>query len=181
MSAAFDTIDHGILLWCLPAWFGLTGNVLDWFVSYLFQRTQSIKIHDTCSAKMPLIYGVPQGSVLGPLLFTSYSTPLSNIISSHDCSHHLYADDTQLYIELTPDTASSALTRLQDCLEAVKTWMTDNRLKLNPDKTEFMLFGDKPVQSKFSNFLPVNILGESIFPSNKVKNLGVIFDSESSF
>jgi exonuclease III len=181
MSAAFDTIDHDILLRRLPAWFGLTGNVLDWFVSYLFQRTQSIKIRDACSAKMPLLYGVPQGSVLGPLLFTSYSTPLSNIISSYDCSHHLYADDTQLYIELSPSTASSALNRLQDCLGAVKIWMTDNRLKLNPDKTEFMLFGDKLVQSKFSNLLPVNVLGETIFPSNKVKNLGVIFDSESSF
>jgi hypothetical protein len=74
-------------------------------------------------------------------------------------------------------TASSALNRLQDCLEGIKAWMTDNRLKLNPDKTEFMFFGDKPVQSKFYNFLPTNIIRETIFPSNKVKKLGVICES----
>ena len=101
LSAAFDTIDHNILLGYLKSWFGLRGTVLKWFASYLSDRCESVKIGSTLSELSRLIFGVTQGSVLGPLLFSLYTTPLSKIIRLHPhIKFHFYADDTQLYIHL---------------------------------------------------------------------------------
>ena len=97
LSAAFDTIDHATLTDRLSDWYGISGQAQIWFSSYLQNMHQSVKIEDTFSDKVTLSYGVPQGSVLGPVLFTLYTTPLSAIISSFDINHHLYADDTQIY------------------------------------------------------------------------------------
>ena len=98
LSAAFDTIDHTILLSRLDDWFGVTGKALNWFKSYLTGRCQRIQLGDCLSSKADLKFGVPQGSVLGPLLFTLYTTPLSSMIFEHAIPHHLYADDSQLYV-----------------------------------------------------------------------------------
>ena len=94
LSAAFDTIDHIMLLSSLDDWFGVTGKALDWFKSYLTGRCQRIKLGDCLSSKADFKLGVPQGSVIGPLLFTLYTTPLSSMIFEHDIPHHLYADDS---------------------------------------------------------------------------------------
>ena len=93
-----------------------------WFSCYLKKRLQSVKIKDTFSDKVTLSYGVPQGSVLGPVLFTLYTTPLSAIISSFDINHHLYADDTQIYMSVS--NAKESLEKLQHCLMGVSAWMT---------------------------------------------------------
>ena len=98
LSAAFDTIDHTILLSRLGNWFGVSGKALDWFKSYLTGRSQRIKLGNCLSSRSDLSFGVPQGSVLGPLLFILYTTPLSRMISGHTTPHHLYADDSQLYV-----------------------------------------------------------------------------------
>ena len=95
LSAAFDTIDHNILLGYLKSWFGLGGTALRWFASYLRNRCQAIKIGSTLSELSNLIYGVPQGSVLGPLLFSLYTTPLSKIIHLHPhIKFHFYCVNT---------------------------------------------------------------------------------------
>ena len=100
--AAFDTIDHSTLLHCLRTWFGVGGSVLKWFTSYLSERHQSIKIGCTLSDLCKLLFGVPQGSVLGPLLFSQYTTPLSLVIGKHKgVKFHCYADDFQVYIHLS--------------------------------------------------------------------------------
>ena len=97
LSAAFDTIDHNILLGYLISWFGFGGTVLKWFASYLSDRCQAVKIGSTLSELSKLIYGVPEGSVLGPLLFSLYTTPLSKIIRLHPhIKFHFYVDDTEL-------------------------------------------------------------------------------------
>ena len=109
LSAAFDTIDHGILLERLSAWFGIHGSVLSWFSSYLMDRTLSVKVHEHSSSPTNLKYGVPQGSVLGPILFNLYTAPLSSLISSHSLDHELFADDTQMYNFFTPNSYSDAV------------------------------------------------------------------------
>ena len=116
LSAAFDTIDHTILLRRLEDWFGLTGKALDWFKSYLTGRSQWIKLSDCLSSKADLKFGVPQGSVLGPLLFTLYTTPLSSRILYHAIPHQLYADDSQLYVSFASGDSTAILNGLQSCL-----------------------------------------------------------------
>ena len=181
-SAAFDTIDHDKLLDCLRKWFSVGGRCLDWFKSYLSDRTQCIKIGSVLSEARKLKFGVPQGSVLGPILFSLYTTPLSKVISKHqDVKFHFYADDTQLFIHLKHKNVKIAFDRLGKCLEDVKLWLCSNRLKLKAGKTDFIIFGGKSQQEKLNSFFPVNILGESLIPSDAVKNLGVWFDSDFSF
>ena len=88
LSAAFDTIDHDILFNCLRDWFGVDSTVLRWIKSYLSNQKKKVKLDNSFSDAFPHSYGVPQGSILGPLLFTLYTTPLSNIISSFNVTHH---------------------------------------------------------------------------------------------
>ena len=139
LSAAFGTIDHGILLERLSAWFGIHGSVLSWFSSYLMDRTLSVKVHEHSSSPTNLKYGVPQGSVLGPILFNLYTTPLSSLISSHSLDHELFADDTQMYTCFTLNSYSDAVSCLQQTFQSISSWMSANFLALNPVKTEFML------------------------------------------
>ena len=143
LSAAFDTIDHTILLRRLGHCFGESGKALDWFKSYLTGRSQRIKLGNCLSSRSDLSSRVPQGSVLGPLLFTPYTTPLSSLVSGHAIPHHLHADDSQLYVSLSLGASTAALNGLQTCLASVQSWMSTNKLKLNPDKTEFLLIGNE--------------------------------------
>ena len=107
---------------------------------------------------------------------------MSKVISKHpDVKFHLYADDTQLFIHLTHKNTEIAFDQLGKCLEDVKLWLCANKLKLNADKTDFIIFGSKSHKKMLNPFSPVNILGESLIPSDAVKNLGVWFDSVFSF
>ena len=123
-----------------------------------------------------------KGSVLGPILFSLYTTPLSKVIQNHPgLCFHFYADDMQLYIYLTHKYATQAFGRLKNCLDDVRKWLSANKLKLNPDKTEFILFGSKNVRTKLGKFFPGNILGNLLSPADAIRNLGVWFDSDFSF
>ena len=134
LSAAFDTIDH----------IGISELALGWFKSYLSGRTHSVKVGSTLSHPAVLHYGVPQGSVLVPILFSLYINPISSIIHSHSSiNYHLYADDTQLYITLSPENFSHSIQKLKNCLNDIQNFMFANELKLNPDKTEIILIGSK--------------------------------------
>ena len=100
LSAAFDTVNHDLLLTRLEKRFGITGTVLTWFKSYLCSRAQFVSINQSHStiAKRELLVGVPQGSVLGPLLYLLCTAPISDVITSCHLCYHLYADDTQPYL-----------------------------------------------------------------------------------
>ena len=174
LSAAFDTIDHSLLYDCLHDWFGLDGTVLLWIKSYLSNRKQKIKIGDSFSEAAILPFGVPQGSVLGPLLFTLYTSPLSQVISKFNVTHHLYADDTQVYLAV--DSRN-----FDECLKSVQEWKVGVKLKLNPEKNEFIIIGQKAIRESLAPNFPVPLLQNNISPSVEVKNLGVIFDSDNSF
>ena len=139
-SAAFDTTDHGTLLDFWSSWFGVGGVVLERFKSYLSDHSQCVKIGSILSDAKKLLFGVLQGSVLGPTLFSLYTTPLSKVIRNHPgIGFHFYADNTQLYVHLTHKNVAHAFDRLKSCLEDVKKWLSANNLKLNPDKTELFL------------------------------------------
>ena len=133
LSAAFDTIDHNIHLNRLENYVGISGTALSWFKSYLSDRYQFVVVNDEMSYQSQVQYGVPQGSVLGPLLFTLYMLPLEDIIRKHGVSFHCYTDDTQLYISSRPDETYQ-LTKLTECIADIKNWMTSNFLLLNSEK-----------------------------------------------
>ena len=142
LSAAFDTIDHDILLSRLCYVYGITGNALDWFRSYLIGRIQRVVIEDSVSVDQELGFGVPQGSVLGPKIHCMYTKPVSDIIQRHGLSHHSYADNTQLY--MTMDHSNNdwrdGLGRIELCVSEIRERMNQNMLKLSYDKTELIVF-----------------------------------------
>ena len=113
--------------------------------------------------------------------FTLYTTPLSSVIQSHNLDHHLYADDTQIYVSLTtPDTCRS-LNQLRDYLQDVSLGMKNSKLKLNADKTEFLIIGTSTQRAKLSGFFPTHILSQNITPAASGLNIGVTFDENFNF
>ena len=173
LSAAFDTIDHSILLERLCTTFGFNGVVLKWFESYLCGRTQSVVIDKVSSKSQSLSCGVPQGSVLGPLLYTLYTTPLGSLIRHHNINYHMYADDTQLYLSMQPSNVSVLVNDLEKCIADVKNWMLVNKLKLNDDKTESILCNPKSYDVSIEK---IDVGTDAIYFKNVAKNLGVTID-----
>ena len=176
LSAAFDTIDHEKLLHRLETRFGINGTALDWFGSYLSNRSQAVRINNSSSEKMYLNFGVPQGSVLGPILFILYVAPVADIANKHGVSHMLYADDTQLYVEFNKSSMAASLQHLELCIDGIKSWMSQNILKLNEDKTEVIVFWIR----KYLEGMPsisIRVGHCTITPTRSVRNLGAYFDS----
>ena len=151
LSAAFDTIDHTILVNRLRNDYGLCGKALDWLESYLTDRYQYVHIKDNPSEYKKINFGVPQGSVLGPLLFSYYTKPIRAIAAKHNLKIHLYADDTQLYVSFRFSSYTEAiaeLCRVGACINEIQTWMKNNKFQLNADKTEYLIVASPNVFTK---------------------------------
>lgn len=140
ISAAFDTIDFSTLASRLMMDFGIGGTALGWLRSFVTDRTQYVGVGTTRSAPVACLSGVPQGSVLGPLLFAIYISPVDNVIAAHHLHFHQYADDTQMYMAVRPG-ANSPFDAVSRCVSDVSRWFLENGMLLNPSKTEAVLFG----------------------------------------
>ena len=175
-SSAFDTIDHSILVHRLHTDFGSTHTVLQWFSSYLTDRTHYVSPSNHCSTYATVHAGVPQGSVLDPKRFTMYIEPLSAIIDSHSTIHHSFADDSQLQLSAPPDRISELLHLKQSCISDVKAWATANMLRLNDKKTELTLVTSR--RTRHLHNLPTSItIGNAQIPfKQSVKNFGYALD-----
>lgn len=179
LSSAFDTVDHSVLLHRLEHCVGVHGLALSWFQSYLSGRTQCVSFNNSLSECSAVVSGVPQGSVLGPLLFCIYMLPLGRIIAEYDIQFHFYADDTQLYIPLQPNDPSQ-IQNLEICVDQIKNWMTQNFLLLNTAKTDLLVIKPNNYKYLLEGF-GLNIDGCFIPESAFIRNLGVTFDPTLSF
>jgi len=162
LSAAFETVDHDILLDRLKVWVGLSGAALNWFECYL--NTSEVT-RMTC--------GVPQCSILGPLLFNIYLLPLAQMMKNNKVCYHSNADETQIYITISLGD-DNPIQGLSKCIEEINNWMCQNLLKLNTDKTEVIVFAPKNERSKVSGQLQSLMLKTT----NQDRNLGVVMDSD---
>ena len=184
LSAAFDTVSHKLLLNHLKFHFGITGVVLKWLEEYLTGRHQWVVLGESAdqvmSEKVTLKQGVPQSSILGPILFTLYTSPLGDICRSHNVMFHSYADDQQNYMSFSPasqDSKDHCIQTLQSCISDIHTWMRTNLLKLNDNKTEIVLLGTRQQLGKVGQF-EIKIGQDNISPAPTARNLGVFFDQE---
>ena len=175
-SSAFDTIYHTILVHSLHTDFGFTDAVLQWLSSYLTDRTHYISLSNHCTAVAHVHSGVLQGSVLGPILFTMYTKPLSAIIDSHSIIHHSFADDLQSQMSAHHDRISELLHSIKSCISDFKAWATAKMLKLNDNKTELMFVTSK--RTKHLHNLPssITIGNAQIHFKQCLKNLGFRLD-----
>ena len=174
LSAAFDTVDHECLLATLQS-LGVHDTALVWFHSYLTCRMQRINIKGTRSGVKNITCGVPQGSVLGPILFTIYTSSLGLLLREQQPQYHMYADDTSLYLCVKPSHLNEATQQISNCITLIQKWMCQHQLKMNEEKTEFIVISSKTTSRKISPS-SLNVADSQITPSTSVRNLGVMFD-----
>ena len=178
LSAAFDTVDHDILLTRLHSKYSISGIALEWFRSYLTNPSQFALIEGCRSQPRELMCGVPQGSVLGPILYVLYTVPLADILRFREMQFRFYARDTQLYISFSTHNdmeLTNSITKIEECLSGIDKLMSVNRLKLNKDKTELLYLFSKynPQQS----LPPLRFGTDIIKPSSHARDIDAIFDT----
>ena len=179
LSAAFDTVNHTTLLRRLKCSYGICGTALGWVRSYLTGQTQYVRSESTSSLPTVLQTGVPQGSVLGPILFLLYTADLIGLVTGHGLRSHLFADDSRAYGSCPPAATVGLQNQLSVCVGDVGKWMAANGLQLNADKTEFMWcssqrrIGQSPSE-------PFVVCGNLVTLSNVVRDLCVWSDDVHS-
>ena len=167
-SKAFDMVDHAILLKKLSN-YGIRGVAQNWLTSYLNDRNQYVNVNGSNSSTNALKFGVPQGSILGPLLFIIYINDLPNI--AHDIHFIMYADDANIII--TGSNISEIKSKTDNLLKTLSNWVNTNSLKLNLKKTHHMIF------SNLGNFtLNLKLGNETIHQSHQERFLGILMDDK---
>ena len=174
LKKAFDTVDHSLLIKKLKK-YGITGNELNWFNSYLNNRMQSVKVGSSASDLKPIGIGIPQGSILGPLLFILFVNDLPDNVK---CKTVMYADDTSLLI--SSSDPSCLQSSLDHNMGLIASWFESNKLTLNLSKTKFMLFGSPHNLNKFCN-IDLSYNGVMIEKVDHFKYLGIVFDNNMTW
>ena len=175
LSAAFDTLDHIILINRLYD-IGIISNALELIKPYITQRTATVNINEYFSTERYLKYGIPQGSVMGPILFNVYIIPIFKIIDKYKLiKYHLYADDLQLYIESSSENDCTSVKLLNECINEITEWFNSISLKINPEKTKIIYINLKG-NSNENNPQLITINNIQYKLSDKEKNLGVLID-----
>ena len=177
MSKAFDSIRHDILLSKLQ-YLDFSQGALDWFQSYLSNRQQCVRIGDAVSKVLPLEFGVPQGSILGPVLFTIYVNDLLSVPKR--CLSASYVDDCKLYLSFSPAELPTSILALNEDLTRISQWCCKNSLLINPDKTKVLAVGLPQLLKKLSSF-SITLFDKEITPVPVVKDLGVLLDTRLSY
>uniref|UniRef100_A0A8C6KDR5 Reverse transcriptase domain-containing protein n=1 Tax=Nothobranchius furzeri TaxID=105023 RepID=A0A8C6KDR5_NOTFU len=155
LIVAFNTVDLTILLHRLEFWVGVTSTALEWFKPYLNGRCFSVHVGDCSSPNAPLPWGVPQGSILGPLVFSIYILPLGKILANLGVNYHFYADDCQIYLQINQQHSFSIMS---ECLSQVRYWLSQNCLKLNDSKSDAILFSPTNINGALDvSTLPLNL------------------------
>ena len=178
LSTACDTVSFCLLMNRLLNRFGITGTVLKWIESYLTEQTQRVMIDEFSSDPVMLKCGVLQGSVLGPILYTLFTSPVGDISRSHNIGYHGFADDTQNYHSFTPSIAGDedkCKWEIEVCISDMHTWMRTNLLKLNDKRTEFLIIGTKQQLSKVKT-TSISVGKDEIPCSETARNLGYYYD-----
>ena len=180
LSAAFDTVDHDLLgLDILKKEIGLRDTVLKWFESFLKGRSQRIRLGSTVSDEIIIKFGVPQGSVLGPVLFNLYIRSIYRFVQALNFSIFGYADDHQIMKHFKPyNQGVTLLTQLKECFAAVKSWMQKYYLAMNDSKTQIIIFGPTSVLKEITvNGVNIGSCNITIRFVSTVKNLGIYMDA----
>ncbi len=169
---AFDSIDHTILLQKMNDQFGIKNVELDWFKSYVTNREQACIVNGAMSSPKTIVCGVPQGSILGPLLFLLYINDLPECLEK--TSPHLYADDTQ--ISTSAKTIEELTENLNNDLKKVGEWLARNKLQHHPTKTKLMYIGSKYNTDTMTYDIPVMMNNQFITLAHSYTCLGVKLD-----
>ena len=179
LSSAFDTVDHQMLIDRLERDFGICDEALELIRSYLYERTFSVSIDDKASSSHELSYGVPQGSILGPVFYSMYTKRIEEIVQHHGFKVHIYADDCTVYFPFEDNDEQTAKIQLSECISDIQKWMRNSYLKLNAEKTSLMVFRpDKCIKTK--TFSLVSECNE-IFGVETSKLLGVMLGTSLNF
>ena len=179
MSATFDTVDHAILFKRLKSAYGFSGTVHSWVCSFLTDREQRVVFNGQFSSTSTVRFGVPQGSVLGPLFFLLYTADIQHIAEEFGLGVHCYADDGQLYFYEKASALPSVLSKVATCITEIDRWMNSNRLKLNSDKTQFIWLGSRHELLKVS-IVSIDLGSCEVKFRDSVNNLGVVIDGQLS-